>query len=142
MNNPDKAVANFEKGMNCAQSVISVYGPQYGLDPDLCVRIASAFGGGIGHTQGICGAVTGAIMVIGLKHGKGTAERDRRDHINALARQFIEEFKKRNGGVMCRRLLDFDISTDEGLFEARQRGLFVLCAGFIRTAAEILERML
>lgn len=142
MNNPDKAVAYFEKGMNCAQSVLSVYGPLCGLEPDLCVRIASAFGGGIGHTQGVCGAVTGAVMAIGLKHGEGTAERDRRDRINELARNFIDEFRKRNGDVMCRRLLDFDITTECGLLEARRLGKFGACAGYISSAAELLDTML
>ena len=142
MNNPEKAVACFEKGMNCAQSILSVYGPPLGLHEETCVRLASAFGGGIAHTQEVCGAVTGGIMVLGLKHGEGTAERDGRDRVNALAQDFIARFRKRNSAILCRDLLGADITTGSGLLDARARGLFSACGGYIRIAAELLETML
>jgi C_GCAxxG_C_C family probable redox protein len=119
-----------------------VYGPLCGVDEEICIRIASPFGGGIGHLQEICGAVSGAIMAIGLKHGAGTAERDRRDRINELAREFINEYTKRNSSILCRDLLGFDITTESGLVEARRRGIFSACGNYVRIAAEILEKML
>ena len=142
MNNPEKALSNFEKGMNCAQSVLATFGPSFGLDEKICIRIASPFGGGIGHIQEICGAVSGAIMAIGLKHGAGTDQRDKRDRINGLAQEFIRAFKKKNNSILCRDLLGFDISTQSGLIEARNRGIFKVCPGYVRSAAEILDLML
>jgi C_GCAxxG_C_C family probable redox protein len=142
MTNADSAIDKFKKGLNCAQAVFSTFGPSCGLDEEMCVRIASPFGGGIGHLQEVCGAVSGAIMVIGLKHGAGSTERDVRDHINELAQNFVRDFKLRNNSVLCRDLLSFDITTKSGLAEARKKGVFAPCAGYVRNAVEILETML
>lgn len=142
MTNADRAVDKFKKGLNCAQAVLSTFGPAFGLDEDMCVRLASPFGGGIGHLQEICGAVSGAIMVIGLKHGAGSADRDVRDHIYELVQNFVRDFKLSNNSVLCRDLLSYDITTKSGLAEARKKGAFAPCAGYVRNAVEILEKML
>jgi C_GCAxxG_C_C family probable redox protein len=142
MTNADRAVDMFKKGLNCSQAVLSVFGPSCGLFEDMCVRIAAPFGGGIGHAQEVCGAVSGAAMVIGLKHGAGSAERDVRDNINDLVQNFIREFKSQNNSILCRDLLAFDITTKIGLAEARKKGVFAPCAGYVRSAVEILEKIL
>jgi C_GCAxxG_C_C family probable redox protein len=142
MNNPEKAVNNFKNGLNCAQAVLTAYGPSCGLDEKLCVRVASPFGGGVGHLQEICGAVSGAIMVIGLKHGEGSEGREKRDRINEMVQDFVNQFTSRNRSHLCRDLLGFDISTKSGLEQARKQGIFSGCAEYVRIAAEILETML
>jgi C_GCAxxG_C_C family probable redox protein len=142
MSNADKAEERFNGGMNCAQSVLTVFGPSCGLDEEKCVRVAAAFGGGIGHLQEICGAVSGAVMVLGLKFGGDSASRDNRERINELAQRFIHEFSARNSSILCRDLLGFDISTKDGLLEARRRGVFSACAGYVRIASELLDTML
>lgn len=142
MSNAEKAVENFKNGLNCSQSVLSAYGPALGLDEKTCIKIAAPFGGGIGHVQEVCGAVSGAAMVIGLKHGEGTEQRDRRDRIIELTQEFIKEFKKQKGSVLCRDLLGCDISTKDGLTKAREQGAFNVCADYVRLAGKILEKML
>ncbi|MBN2159816.1 MAG: C_GCAxxG_C_C family protein [Spirochaetes bacterium] len=142
MNNPEKAVSNFNNGLNCAQAILKAYGPSCGLEENLCVRIAAPLGGGIGHLQEICGAVSGAIMVIGLKFGEGSEDRGKRARINDLVQDFVREFTSRNRSHLCRDLLGFDISTPDGLAEARKKGIFGGCAEYVRIAAEILEKML
>ena len=74
MNQVECALSCFQEGFSCAQAVLSAYGPQYGLDRELALKVAGAFGGGMGHMGQVCGAVTGAFMVIGLKYGKTCAE--------------------------------------------------------------------
>lgn len=142
MKNAEKAVDYFNKGYNCSQSMLMAYGTKHGLTEELSKKIAAPFGGGIGHLQEICGAVTGAIMVLGLKHGAGSENRDERDRLNDMVQDFVRQFKLRNNAVMCRDLLGFDITTAAGLAEARKRGVFGACAGYVKIAAEILDTML
>jgi C_GCAxxG_C_C family probable redox protein len=142
MSTADKAVESFKNGLNCSQAVLFTCGPALGLDEKTCIKIAAPFGGGIGHIQEVCGAVSGAAMAIGLKHGEGTDQRDKRDRVIGLTQEFIEEFRKRNGFIRCRDLLNFDITTRSGLLKAREQGTFNVCADYVRSAVEILEKML
>ncbi|MBA7619010.1 hypothetical protein ES703_26342 [subsurface metagenome] len=71
MSRIEKVVSSFKGNFNCAQSVFSSYAPQYGLDRDTALRLATGFGGGMGLMQNTCGAVSGAFMVIGLRYGMG-----------------------------------------------------------------------
>ena len=70
----DKAVACFKEGFNCSQAVLSSFDDDFGLDKDMALKLAAGFGGGMGRMAQTCGAVTGAYMVIGLKHGAITGQ--------------------------------------------------------------------
>jgi C_GCAxxG_C_C family probable redox protein len=59
----------FNRGYNCAQALLATFGVDLGLNRDMELKIASPFGGGISHMGETCGAVTGALMIIGLKYG-------------------------------------------------------------------------
>ena len=142
MSDVERAVGGFREDFNCCQSVLSAYGPRFGLDRELAIKLASGFGGGIGHQGETCGAVTGAIMVIGLKHG-GVLDEDSAEKLYGLIARFLEKFKARHGSTHCRELLDCDITTPEGLQAAKDSGLFEeRCPNFIRASAEILEELL
>jgi C_GCAxxG_C_C family probable redox protein len=139
----EQTLARFKEGLNCTQAVLSTYGPQFGLDCENAVRIAGAFGSGMGMGE-TCGAVTGALMIIGLKHarlnGSSLFSKDRTEEI---AREFVERFKARNETTECRELLGCDVSTREGLKSAQQEKHFKKrCPKFVRDAAEILEEIL
>ena len=92
----------------------------------------------------VCGACTGALMVLGMKYGQfDLNDTDSRAAQGAKAAQFLEEFKKRKGSYICRELLDCDISNNEGKSCARANGLFrSLCPEMVRAAAEIVAEML
>jgi C_GCAxxG_C_C family probable redox protein len=144
MSDVERAVGAFEGGFNCCQSVLATYGPRFGLKRELALKIASGFGGGIGHLGETCGAVTGALMVIGLKHG-GTEAGDEKssEKTYGLISQFLERFKARHGSISCRELLGYDISTPEGRQAIEEKGLFDNpCPNYIRDSAEILEEIL
>jgi C_GCAxxG_C_C family probable redox protein len=144
MSDVEKAAAGFSQGLNCAQSMLATYGPRFGLERELALKVASGFGGGIGHLGESCGAVTGALMVIGLKQG-GTSvdDRDSSEKTYGLVNEFVKRFKARNGSILCRELLGCDISTPQGLENARNKGLFEeRCPNFVRASAEILEELL
>ncbi len=139
----DQCVESFKTGINCTQAVLSAYGPRYGVDQATALKIAAAFGSGMG-TGDTCGAVTGALMVIGLKHTKvkgfGLLSKDRTE---AAAQELIAEFKKRNNTVICRELLGCDLGTAEGQQTAKREKHFKKrCPRYVRDAAEIIEEML
>ncbi len=140
----DRAVACFHDGFNCAQAVLSAFGPSQGLDENACLKVACAFGAGMGRMQQVCGAVTGAFMVLGLKYGKGRGDgEERKSNTYDLVREFARRFEERHGSLLCGALLGCDITTAEGLARAREQGLFVSrCEIFVRDAALILDGIL
>ena len=143
MTKPDRAAATFQDGFMCSQAVLSTFSDDLGLPRPTALKLAEAFGGGMGLAE-TCGAVTGALMAIGLKHGRQEpADDPAKERTQELTRQFIDEFRARHGTIVCKALLDIDISTPDGLQHARDTGLFTtLCPVFVRDAAEILENLL
>ncbi|MBN1813345.1 MAG: C_GCAxxG_C_C family protein [Anaerolineae bacterium] len=140
----EKAVSCFEN-FNCAQSVIATCGPEMGLDRETALRVAGGFGGGMGRLGEVCGAVTGAFLVIGLKHGKihpEDNENETKEKAYTLVYEFADRFRACNGAILCRELLGCDISTPAGRAQAREKGVFNnLCPKLVRDAVEILEQM-
>jgi C_GCAxxG_C_C family probable redox protein len=139
-----EAVAAFSRGASCSMAVFSAYAPDLGLDAGTAASIASPFGAGISRTDDICGAVTGALMVIGLAQRKeDIRDAASREKVYALAQRFIAEFTARNGSVMCTDLVGYDLSQEEQYREAKEQKAFATrCPKLVRDAAEILERML
>ena len=94
MTNNEKACTTFEEGFNCAQAVFATYAEQFGLDHEVALKIAGAFGGGMARMGDTCGAVTGAFMVIGLKHGKAEKKDDpARERTYKLTNEFAARFQ-------------------------------------------------
>ena len=144
MNRVELALSCFKEGFTCSQALLSSYGIEFGLDRKTALRIADGFGGGMGSIGETCGAVTGSFMVIGLKYGRTIVEdKDAHRKTNSLINDSIRIFKSRNGSILCRELLDCDISTPEGLNNAREKRLFTtLCPKYVQDAAEIVEELL
>jgi C_GCAxxG_C_C family probable redox protein len=96
------------------------------------------------RTGETCGAVIGALMVIGLKHAKMLPDDDASRELSyALAQEFMDAFKERNKGLLCRELLGVDVSTPEGMAVVREKNLFAtICPRFVQEAAELLEKLL
>lgn len=144
MTKADDAHRLFLKRFTCSAAVFSTFSAELGLDPDIAKKIACGFGGGISKTGNICGAVSGAIMVIGLKYGK-TQEGDdaATEKTRALVREFIHEFTEKNGSVNCSELLGYNISIPEEYAQARDEEIFATtCPLMVRDAVEILENIL
>lgn len=144
MSKVGEAVSCFNSGFNCSQSILSTYGTEFGIDRDIALKLATGFGGGMGRMAETCGAVTGALMVIGLKYGKcGLDGDDKREKTYELVKEFRRRFEETNGTVVCKNLLNCDIAIESELIRARDTGLFkTVCPKMISDAAEILEDML
>jgi len=98
----------------------------------------------MGRMAQTCGAVTGAFMVLGLKYGNADIhDKEARERIYGLVREFARRFENRNGSIVCRELLGCDISNPEGAAAAKENGLFAsVCPKLVGDAAEILEEMM
>jgi C_GCAxxG_C_C family probable redox protein len=142
--NGEAAAAVFLQGYNCAQSVLMSCGRDYGLPRETAVRVAQAFGGGIGRTGNVCGAATGALMVIGLKcSAKDAADLAAKAESSRLAQEFLARFKARSGSLLCRDIIGCDLSTAEGYKYALESGRHqTICPKAIRDAVEIIEELL
>jgi C_GCAxxG_C_C family probable redox protein len=139
------AVDKLAEGYNCAQALAFAFSEECGLSPDLALKAACGFGGGMGRKQEVCGAVTGAILVLGLRQGRGAEESPSvtQDTYKSV-REFMDAFAARNGSWICRDLLSgCDLMTEEGRRRVREEGLSkTICAECVRSAAQILEPML
>ncbi|MGN1114376.1 MAG: C-GCAxxG-C-C family protein [Oscillospiraceae bacterium] len=110
MNNEksQKAMELFKQGYNCSQSVIGAWCEDLGLDFSAAVRLSQTFGGGMGRMREVCGACTGAFMVLGLKYGTDNPkDSGRKKQVYEIVQKFAKRFKEENGSdsIICRELL-------------------------------------
>jgi C_GCAxxG_C_C family probable redox protein len=133
-----------DDGFSCAQAVFSAFAEAEGMDLETALRVSSSFGAGMARIGDTCGALTGGMMVLGMKYGRvvGT-DTEAKEKNYRLVHEFVDEFNRRFEHSMCRDLLGFE----PGSPEASQRfqnepELEKRCAGFVREAAEILEEII
>jgi len=139
-NKRDKAIEYFSQKMHCSQAVLATFHEECGVSEEQAFKLGSCFGSGMRKGE-VCGACTGALMVLGLLYGQSNigdqGERQRSNRINDL---MIERFEKANGSYICNDLLGYDVSTPEGAQRAREDGLFVdFCPKMVASAVDILE---
>jgi C_GCAxxG_C_C family probable redox protein len=144
MDRVERAASFFEEGFSCSQSVCSAFCDDFGFSHEQALKVSSAFGGGMGHNDEMCGAVSGALMVVGMKHGRVRVDdTEAKMKCYDLAGECIRRFKATYDSVQCTDLLGCDLSSEEGLKRAREKNLFsTLCVSFVRDAALILEQIL
>lgn len=95
----------FLEGLNCSQSVVSVFADILHFDAFTVLKAASPFGGGTCRMREMCGAVTGALMCLGLATGSPDGNKDKRDALYKAGQELCRRFKALNGSVICRELL-------------------------------------
>jgi C_GCAxxG_C_C family probable redox protein len=143
MSRADDAAALFRSGHACSQAVLLAWAPDFGLDAGLAARLSAGFAAGM-RLGDVCGAATGAIMVLGLATcGDECVTREGRAGVAAATEQFAARFKERVGALDCPDIIGCDLRTPEGRAESQEKSLFATrCAPTVRAAAEILEGML
>lgn len=134
----------FESGYNCAQAVLCAFEDVTGLERGTSLRLASSFGGGLGRMREVCGAVSGAAMVLGLVCGSA----DPTDHAAKTAhyhrvQEFARRFRERNGSIICRELLA-GVGSPGAEPEQRTAEYYKKrpCAELVAQAAGILDEMI
>lgn len=141
MGKADDAAQCFADGFNCAQAVLSSFSEDLGLPREMAYKVAGAFGSGMGQLGETCGAVTGALMLLGLKYGKCKAtDTVSKDRTYAFVKAYTDSFTKKFGSIKCRDLIGFDLSDGTQLQEARNSGVFQkMCPGYITHSVELIE---
>jgi C_GCAxxG_C_C family probable redox protein len=144
MTKTEQAISLFKEGFSCSQAVLAVYAAGLGLSRETALKISQPFGGGIAKSGDWCGAVTGAFLVIGLKHGRVRADdAAAKDQTYALVQEFIKRFKAKHGTARCNDLLGCDISSPEGQKTIEEKKLHqTRCEPLIRDVIEILDAIL
>ena len=116
----EKAVELFKSGFNCSQSVVAAFADMYGFSEEQALRMSASFGGGIGR----------------MRHGK---DREGKAANYALVQELAEEFKKRNGSMICAELLGLKKPEGSSIPEARTEQYYSKrpCIKMVEEAARI-----
>jgi C_GCAxxG_C_C family probable redox protein len=112
----NRAMEHMTKGYVCSESVLLATCEEFGIEIDdkIIPRIANLFAGGIGNTGAVCGAVSGAIMAMGLIVDRGQTMEDALATL-ALAQEFRHRFEAEMQTINCRELTGLDLNTKEGI---------------------------
>ncbi|MDL2259163.1 C-GCAxxG-C-C family protein [Eubacteriales bacterium OttesenSCG-928-K08] len=136
-----QAVECFHSGFNCAQAVFSTYSEEFGLDKETALKLSCGLGAGMGRLGHVCGAVSGAYLVIGLKYGQFQPnDKEEKEKTYAMVQEFSKRFEERNGTTICRDLLGVDLLQDDKVFTAER--IKEVCPKMVQDATEIIEELL
>lgn len=131
------AEESFASGLYCAESVVLAIAKAQGVDSEILPKAATAFCSGMSRTCGTCGALTGAIMGVGLSLGRSTSKESIQPSYIAT-QQLIRAFEKEFGSRDCKELLGgCDLNTPEGQAMFKEQKLGQHCMHFTGSAAEI-----
>lgn len=132
----------FAGGYNCCQSVLLALAGRYGLSEELAVRLATGFGAGMARGE-TCGAVAGAVMLLGLAGGGGGPGSEAAKATTAArVKEFYARFLERHGTLLCRELMGLDPSTPDGLAQAREEKRFAaVCPHLVGDAVNLVLSM-
>ena len=134
MNRIEKAEALFTGGCNCSQAVFAAFADEFGLDEEFAKKIATGLGGGVGRMREVCGAVSAAAMVIGMRLGP--------DKMKAypVIQEFCAKFKEKCGSIICRDLLAGTGATTGGTPDPRTKEYYEKrpCVEIVKIAASLL----
>ncbi len=142
MTRKEKAAQLYAQGFICSQAVFAVFAEKYGISEELALKIGCGFGGGVRNAE-ICGAVSGAVMVISLRYGHSVgSDREAKLLCFGKTREFTDRFIERNRSIICRDLLGVVIFKGDGMRLAIEKNLFkTICVDMICDAVELLEEL-
>jgi len=130
-------------GFNCAQRMLFTYADEFDLDKTLALKITGGLGSGMQQGE-VCGAIAGAIMILSLKYGytKGN-DLVAKDYLRSLVQRFNSAFRDKYGTLLCKEILNIDLSIQENLDKARQTGMFkTICAEIVDDVIDILDEIM
>jgi C_GCAxxG_C_C family probable redox protein len=142
MNYVEMTIELNENGLNCSQAMLTVFGRSYGLAPETAKTMGRPLGGGLGGQSLTCGALTAAVLILGLALDHHV-EKEARKLSYSQVKELFRRFEAVHGTTKCADLLGADMSTPEGMKRAREEKLIPKrCPTFIRNAASILAELL
>jgi C_GCAxxG_C_C family probable redox protein len=145
MQRKEKVIELFKQQFNCSQAVFAAYRQTDVLDEESALKLSTILGAGVSCTGSeLCGAVTGALLAISMRYGRGDLQSiEAKTKTYQLGRDFMAEFQSRVGSCTCETILGLNIGTPENLVKARDMKLFeTRCLNAVSTASDILEEVL
>lgn len=145
MTEKEKAGQLFLEGFNCSQSVFTAFCDRFGIDEETAKKISAGLGGGVGRQREVCGAVSGAAMVLGcvVAPTDGSDNESKMKNYE-LVREFSDRFRQLHGSIICRELLE-DKAKNKGAVPDERTAEYYRnrpCLKVVEDAAEILTEML
>lgn len=139
------AVEKFLEGFNCAQSVFYSFCDDLQFEKNTALKIACGFGAGMGRKEEVCGAISGGIIVLGIKYGRG--EKDNRAAMEltyAKTRELMNQFAKKHGTFICRKLINgYELTTEDGQKQFKENDILnKTCKRCVQSVVEILENII
>lgn len=132
----------FDMGFDCSQVVFGEIAPRYGIKKEDAYRIAGCFGIGMAQ-DGVCGAVTGGMMALGLAIGNDMpGDLSKKDILFKKRDELVSKFREINGEVDCPLLLGQRIHTLQDLMVTRSTGIYSKCPKYCVDVLKILDEML
>ncbi len=105
MDKKDLAIALHDKKFNCCQAVACAFAEEVGIDESTLFKIGEGFGLGMGCMEGTCGALSGAIMLAGLKNSDGnTSAPATKAETYKLSKELLLKFQDKTGSTVCKEL--------------------------------------
>lgn len=143
MDHAEKAVRFYNQNFNCSQGVFAAFAPELGMEEETALKLGTNFGSGLRSGE-VCGAVSGALLALGLKYGHSVVgDTETKFHSYNKAEEFLSGFRAAQGTIVCRELLGYDLTCPEDMQIIQEKNLFhTTCVDMVRCAAEILEAML
>ena len=133
---PQRSLELFRSGFFCAESVLLAIAESQGIQSDLIPRIATGFCSGISRTGGMCGAVSGGIMGIGLVAGRDSPA-ESVEPAYTLVQKLIHAFEEQYGSVNCRQLIGCDLATESGQRYFMENNLMESCLQYAEGATRL-----
>lgn len=143
MTHKEKALHYFSQELHCSQSLPAAFAAECGITEEQALRLGSCFGSGM-RRGAVCGAVTGALMVLGFLYGqKSAGDTEGRQASNKVNDRMMELFKEKCGSYSCNDLLGCDITTEDGRTYCRNNNLFTdFCPRMVAVAVDIVEEII
>jgi C_GCAxxG_C_C family probable redox protein len=144
MTRGQKALSLMQKYGSCCSGVLAAYASEVGMDQDIAGAAGRGMAGGIGGLGHVCGAVSGAVMAIGLKKTNEGNIHDMEAGFNTMdtVREFVERFEEQHSSIQCYELIGYDISSKEKSALAMKENVFEKCPGYVESAVKILDDLL
>lgn len=128
----------------CAQKICLPFAERFGLTPQQMLGLSAGFGSGMGHAD-TCGCITAAMILLGLRYAPESM--DDAEKMAAILQEKMAEFEERfvakRKSLLCREILDLDISMPGGMKEGKESGRFAeICFPMIAETCVIMKEML
>ena len=142
----DRAKEMFYEGYNCCQAVVGAFAEDFGMDATTAMKFAEGMGGGMGRMRLTCGAVSAMALIAGLAKSSGLPKNlQQRGEIYALVRAMADEFKQKNGSIICGELLGAALPKDDSPMPQERTAEYYKkrpCPECIHDAGLIIEKYL